>query len=129
MANVKLYKTGKEYQMVSRSYGYTEFAKPETEDEKIKERLRISFSRTRSCIRELIVCNQFEHFVTVTFKDENGLPPRRKPSLKKVSNALRISQPIKLIGTQNSRQRLPDIICLDRSIASLAVNSGFSANM
>ena len=106
MANVKLYKTGKEYQMVSRSYGYTEFVKPETKDEKIKERLRISFSRTRSRIRELIICNQFEHFVTVTFKDENGLPPRRKPSLKKVANAMRA---IKRIAPDLKYMIVPEI--------------------
>ena len=106
MANVKLYKTGKEYQMISRSYRYTEFAIPETEDEKIKERLRISFSRTRSRIRELIVCNQFEHFVTVTFKDENGQPPRRKPSLRKVANALRA---IKRIAPDLKYMIVPEI--------------------
>ena len=106
MANVKLYKTGKEYQMVSRSYGYTEFVKPETEDEKIKERLRISFSRTRSRIRELIVCNHFEHFVTVTFKDDNGQPPQRKPSLKKVANALRA---IKRIAPDLKYMIVPEI--------------------
>lgn len=95
MSKAKIYKVGENYHVITPLYNSIEFKKPETEEEKAEERLRISLSRTRNCITEVMICNNFEHFVTVTFENENGNPPDRKGSLKKVTNALRAIKRIK----------------------------------
>ena len=54
------------------------------------EKIRISLSRTRSTIRQLMYCNNFELFVTFTASnDVKGNKPSRESVTKQVMNSLR----------------------------------------
>ena len=54
------------------------------------EKMRISLSRTRSTIRQIIYCNDFELFVSFTASDDaQGRKPTRESVTKQVMNSLR----------------------------------------